>query len=151
MVGASREGTLEEFRLLFPEFSDVSDAAIQVYLDLYNTTLDSANWGTLKGLGVLYASAHQIALSQKRQANAQRTPDDSFTIVTDEPGPIKSAKTQDIEADYQVATSAEKGNESSSAWSTTYYGRTYLDYRNAVVPKGVTSSRRGYYNAAYYY
>ena len=150
MSGVARNGTLEEFRALFPEFSEVSDMSVQIYLDLYNNSLDGSTWGKAKSIGVLYASAHEVALSQKRQANAQRTPDDAFTIVTDEPGPIKSAKTQDIEADYQVATSSEKGNESTSVWSTTYYGRRYLDYRNAVVPKAVTSARRGYYGTYYY-
>lgn len=54
--------TVEEFRRMFPEFEDVSDEMVQLYLDIAMQWIDTFWYQPDAKIAVMYAAAHYISL-----------------------------------------------------------------------------------------
>ena len=61
---------LATFRVLFPEFSTVPDATVQVYLSENGGGFSTTAWGRCYAKAVLYYTAHELSLSLNRQASS---------------------------------------------------------------------------------
>lgn len=121
------------FNILFPEFESIDDVTVQFYLDKSDCTLSDVYWGDTKPEAQLYYSAHQIAVSQNRQANAQ-TSAGGQVITSGGAGAITSASAGAISVGYaQSATSAE-GSDADTPFTTTAYGQWFLYLKRTRMP-----------------
>ena len=129
-------GDLIAFRLFFPEFSGIDAAVIELYLVLYNATLEETTWGDCFGQAVLYRSAHELALSQNRQANAQTT-SSGFVTTSSGAGAITQASAGGISASYAQSTTQSAGSDTDTYLSQTQYGQQYLALKRQCFPLAV--------------
>ena len=134
------------FRILFPEFDPVVDATVQFYLDQYGCTLSNTNWGdpasdpcSMKPEAQLYASAHEIALSQNRIADASVDPNGVVT-TSGTAGPMTSASAGSISASFGASITAMQGSAADTWWATTGYGQHFLLLKRSKMPLSVSSS-----------
>ena len=129
-------GDLITFRAFFPEFSSVGDVSVELYLDLYNSTLNEDNWKDCFGEAVLYRSAHEIALSQNRQANEQTT-SSGFVTTSSGAGAITQASAGGISASYSQSITQSAGGDTDAYLSQTQYGQQYLALKRQCLPLAV--------------
>lgn len=127
---------LATFRVFYPEFDPVPDATVVIYLDLFNEELDEVYWRTCKPKAVLARSAHEIALSQNRQSNAQET--DAGQVVTAAgSGAISSATAGAITAGYTVGATLTSGSDADVYFYKTEYGQQYLLLKRQCLPLAI--------------
>lgn len=127
---------LETFKLLFPELTGVGDPTITFYLEIYTDSLAEVYWAECFNQAILYRSAHEIALSQNRQANAQ-TNEAGQVITSTGSGAITSASAGAISVSYAQTASATQGSEADAYFSLTQYGQQYLTLKRECMPYGV--------------
>ncbi len=129
-------GDLVTFRIFFPEFSSVAAEPIELYLALYNTSLQEDTWGDCFGEAILYRSAHEVALSQNRQANAQTT-SSGFVTTSSGAGAITQASAGAISASYAQSSTQSLGSDTDTYLSQTQYGQQYLALKRQCLPLAV--------------
>ena len=133
--------TVAEFRAMFPEFSDVDDAHIQVYLDIAMEWVDTYWFPRDAKVAVMYAAAHFLSLHD--QASGGEISGEGEVggggVVDPELGKIwvKTVRFRDRQVTYdRVGTDLQKQSGGSGAsasseefWEATPYGQMYLSYR----------------------
>jgi hypothetical protein len=127
------------FKILFPEFTDVGDDVIQFYIDMYGDDkvgLSTTYWGNTKGEAQLYASAHEIALSQNRQANAKESPG-GFVTTAHGSGAMTSASGAQLSASFGVSATVAQGNDADVYFTRTEYGQRFLLLKRSRMPLGI--------------
>lgn len=127
------------FKILFPEFAGVGDDVITFYLDFYGDSqagLSLTYWGHTLGEAQLYASAHEIALSQNRQANATTTVDGFVTTVTGAGAMISAAGVQ-LSAGFSSSATMTQGNDADVYFSQTQYGQRFLLLKRSRMPLAI--------------
>ena len=117
---------LTTFRVLYPEFSPVDNAVVQVYIDRAVATLNESSWGLCYDQGALSYAAHELALSQNRQASSGET-DVGIGVVqtSNQSGSITSA-TVDGQTVSFAQNQGSSMNDLNSWLSMTPYGQEYL-------------------------
>lgn len=127
------------FKILFPEFADVGDDVIEFYLDMYQDSsvgLSITFWGNTLGEATLYASAHEIALSQNRQANAKLAPGD-FVTTSSGSGAITTASGAQISVGFGTSATVTQGNDADVYFTKTEYGQRFLLLKRSRMPLGI--------------
>lgn len=129
------EPTLVNFRALFPEFDSVAEASVYLYLDNNSLLLSSVSWGNCWGRAVLWLSAHEIALSQNRQA--------SFTsanglVITPaaQSGAVSSSSAGGLSAGFTTSLSQTSGNDNKTWLQSTVYGQRYAALKKQCLSQG---------------
>lgn len=133
---------ISTFKILFPEFASVGDDVIQFYIDMYgdiNTGLSATYWGNTKGEAQLYASAHEIALSQNRQANAGESPGGQVTTAHGS-GAMTSASGAQLSASFGASVTVTQGSDADVYFTRTEYGQRFLFLKRSRMPLGVLAS-----------
>ncbi len=129
---------LATFRILFDEFADVQNATVTVWLDDSAELLCEGSWGTCYPKAVLYYTAHQLALSENRKADAVSSGSNVQTTTTS--GVITSA------SDGRLSTSFAEGNKNGNEkdlWlDRTAYGQAYNALRRQCLNGARISSAR---------
>ena len=148
LINPTLPPTVAEFRAMFPEFSDMSDATVQLSIDTGMLWVDTF-WSPYDAkLGVMYAAAHYLQMHQLATGGALGEGESGGS--GGEVGPIdpdvgkiwiKSVRFRDRQVTYdRVGVAASKqgggGSVTSSAeefWEATPYGQMYLSFlrRNA--------------------
>jgi hypothetical protein len=130
-----------EFRIVFPEFSEVSDEQLQFYIDTAMQWVDTFWFPTDAKLAVMYAAAHYLSM-QDRASGGEITSGSEGggggSVVDPEIGKIwvKSIRFRDRSVTYDrvgAASEAQQatGGQASAAefWEATPYGLIYLSFR----------------------
>jgi len=134
--------TVEEFRKVFPEFSEVSDEQIEFYLYTAMQWVDTFWYPVDAKLAVLYAAAHYLSLHDRASGGEITSGDNggSGSVTDPEVGKIwvKSVRFRDRQVSYErVGAASEKNSSSGSGsdtsasefWESTPYGQIYLSFR----------------------
>ena len=132
---------LSTFRICYPEFDPVADAAVQVWIDKSANYLNPDSWSDCFDDAVLARSAHTLALSQARIAAAQAI--NGAVVVPGGSGAITSSSVGGVSTGY-AATGASSSERNSDAWyAQTPYGQEFLALRESCLsPMSMTSRRR---------
>lgn len=107
------EPTLANFRILFPEFVDVDDARVELFL---NMTIDVMNDGDCYGKATLYRTAHELSLSLQRESGDG----DSSSGA----GALTSASADGLSVGFATVDWANSAE--GSYWAKTPYGQSYV-------------------------
>lgn len=124
---------LATFRIQFPEFDSIPDATVVYYLDICLAELNEIAWGLCYGKASLYCSAHEIALSQNRQANTQVT-DAGFVITSAGSGAVTQASAGQISATYSENGTLTAGSDADVYYYQTTYGQHFLKLKRECLP-----------------
>lgn len=100
--------TLSDFRIRFPEFDEVLDERVQIFLDDANEDLSLPAWGKYYDRGVYYLTAHRLTL-----ANASQT---SSTFAT------SSKSVGSVSVGYAV-------NAREDNYNSTKYGQEFVNLK----------------------
>ncbi len=121
---------LATFRVLFAEFSSVSDIEVQIYLDDALGFLSASAWGLCRSKAVLNYAAHNLALSQARKAQASTEND---AVIISPTGDIASASAEGLSVSFQ----AGMAKDSTQSWlNQTPYGQTYMALQRQCLSRG---------------
>lgn len=139
--------TVAEFRVMFPEFSEVSDEMVQLRLDEGMLWVDAFWYPVDAKFAVLYAAAHYLSLHDKASGGEISSGEEGGgggSVVDPEIGKvwIKSVRFRDRSISYErvgASDTKESGSGSEAAasaefWESTPYGQMYLSYRRRNVP-----------------
>ena len=118
--------TLDNFRLLFPEFDEVDDVRIQLYIDDAIDEMSKKNWGNCWGKAVLYYAAHNLQLSIDRA--------DGGGTGGNTSGKLTSASADGLSVGFAQSPSST-GSESGYWLSLTSYGQALSAFANACLPR----------------
>lgn len=116
---------LVTFRAIFPEFVTIADDTVNVWLNDATDTLSQTAWGDCYGHAVLYYTAHNLALSQNRAADA--VVDGSSVRTQATAGVITSASDGRLSTSF--ADSSANGSQRDKWFSKTEYGQAYIAKR----------------------
>jgi len=142
MINPSMPPTIAEFQAAFPEFSEVPDPTVQLYLDIGVMWVDTFWFPADAKVGSMYAAAHYLSLHDRVSGGELSGSDDGSGggggITDPEIGKIwaKSVRFRDRAVTYErVGAPEEKktssgGTSASSAefWESTPYGQLYLSF-----------------------
>lgn len=103
--------TTTDFKTRFPEFTATDDARIQLFLN-DSALVVSDKWGALRDIGILYLSAHLLAVSQLTDSGS-----------TSSPKNIVSKSVEGVSVSYSGGDTTESKY---SFYDTTSYGKRYL-------------------------
>lgn len=124
--------TLTNFKLLFPEFGNVPDSRVNLYLLDNQTEQSQLAWGRCYGKAVLYATAHELSLALARQASA------SAGGVVPQTGILQSGSEEGISFSFATLKSVERG--AAAEWlAQTPYGQAYTALQRQCLSRGVLS------------
>jgi len=139
--------TVAEFRAAFPEFADVSDTQVQLYLDIGMQWVDKYWFSPDAKIAAMYAAAHYLSLHDRASGGEISGGGGSGGgggVVDPEVGLIwaKSVRFRDRQVTYErVGTAQEKTSSgsgtvagSSKFWEATPYGQLYLSFLRRNVP-----------------
>lgn len=123
---------LATFHALFPEFATIDDSVIQIYLDDAADELDQGAWGRCYAKAVLNYAAHQLALSQARQASASES--ESGGVVIPQTGVLASGSEEGISFAFAQSSSPKSATQE---WlSQTPYGQAYSALQRQCLDRG---------------
>jgi len=110
--------TAASFKIRFPEFTSVSDARIELFIDDSVLILNETNWGEKYDLGLYYLTAHYLTLGEKSSAG-------------------NSGSNSQIASKAVDGTSVSYNNPTltgsdDSYFSSTSYGQRYLELRKSL-------------------
>lgn len=112
--------TPAQMKTRFPAFSTLDDDYIQLFIDEAALVLNSDNWGDLSDLGLMYYTAHLIAIDQRIQSSVG-----GGAAIN----PIASKSVDGVSISYSV----NQPSKSDSAWlMSTAYGQRYLELRRSL-------------------
>ena len=106
--------TISDFKNRFPEFNTIDDTRIQLFLD-DSDLMVSTKWGKLRKLGILYLTAHNLAVSQITD-----------TGVTSSPKNIASKSVEGVSVTYE---SGSPMDSKYNYFNTTSYGKRYIELK----------------------
>lgn len=107
------------FKAKYPEFSAVSDATVQLYLDDAHIDVDEG-WGDNRARGEMLLAAHQLALAGLPGSLSGGGGAGGVS------GPIKRDKVGDSETEF-FGWGQAGGDTSNGNFGLTTYGRLYYD------------------------
>lgn len=116
--------TPTSFVIRFPEFTAISTARIQMFIDDAVVVLNEAFWGVKYDLGLSYLTAHELALAEKAAAAAIGSGAVS--------GPITSKSVDGVSVTYAAPSPISGGIQGDSYLSLTGYGQKYLALRRTL-------------------
>lgn len=119
--------TTEQFKAFFPEFCDVPDSVVTVWLDEATSYLDPASWGDCFDRACRYWTAHNLSQSQSRVASPQQQSGS---------GAITSASAGGLSVSYAIPDFAVNGTADEIDYSKTEYGVKYLALRDNCLGAG---------------
>ena len=105
------------FKSRYAEFSAVSDATVQIYLDDAGLELDEGRWGSLYDRGIYALAAHFISLAQRAALGGSTGAGAS--------GPLASKSIGDVSLSY-AWTSGAGQTRNQDYYLATIYGQDYL-------------------------
>lgn len=123
---------LAAFRIIYPEFSPVSDEIVEFYIADAVETLNENAWGVCYAKAVLSLAAHNLALSMARQASA--TDDGSGVVEIGATGAIASASAGGLSVSFTPTASAS--SDDGAFYSQTPYGQHYMSLRRECLSRG---------------
>lgn len=126
------------FRLKFPVFKSVGNPEILFYLNQYNSELTPLYWGDCLGEAVLLLTAHEIALSQNSQANAQISPD-GFVVTSSGAGAITQAAAAELSVSFAEPAVGSSGSANDAYYQKTEYGQKYVALKRECLPRGLVA------------
>lgn len=136
--------TVAEFRLMFPQFSAVSDEQVQLYLDIAMQWVDTFWFPTDAKIATMFAAAHYLWINDMASGGTISSGGESSAPAPVDPelGKIwvKTIRFRDrsITYDRVGVASQQQGGGSSSAqaefWESSPYGTMYLSFRRRNVP-----------------
>jgi len=106
---------LKVFRVIAPEFSNLTDEEVTAMLELFSPMVSKNTFGTKYNLALAYFVAHIIALNGL-YATAQGSSTDGSVAG------VKREKEGDLEREYAIPDASDY----MSLLYKTYYGRMYL-------------------------
>ena len=106
---------LAVFRVIAPEFSQMTDAEVKAVIALYEGFVSKKVFGSKYNLAVAYLTAHMIALNNLYTTAAGASIDASVAGV-------KREREGDLEREYAIPDASDY----MSLLYKTYYGRMYL-------------------------
>jgi hypothetical protein len=120
---------LPTLRALYPEFSGVADATVNVYLTENTDHLSESAWGRCYAKAVLLYTAHELSLSLSRQASA-------VDGVVPQTGILQSGAEEKI----TFAFARNPPSTASGEWlGQTPYGIEYQALQRQCLSRGVLS------------
>ena len=119
---------LEIFRVIAPEFKDISDEVIQANIDIYADMISRSAFGKYYERAVAFYTAHNMALTNMMTSSGSTSAD----VIG---GSIIREKEGDLERQYS------EGKTTSDLLDKTVYGKQYLNLMGIIVP--VTIRKRG--------
>lgn len=125
---------IDIFQGMFPEFCDVDDKVLQIWLDEAQSYLCPDNWGDCFDRACLYFTAHNLAQAQARAANKQTR--NGATLIQGGTGQIASASAGGLSVSYATPQFATQGNADEVDYSQTPYGIRYLALRDQCLGAG---------------
>jgi len=146
LVNPTMPPTVEEFRKMFPEFAEVSDEHVQVFIDIGCSWVDPRFWFSPDAkVAAMFAAAHYLSM-QDKASGGELTGSTGGGVtppggaVDPELGKIwvKSVRFRDRSVTYdRVSLTDQKKTNSADAtktassefWNATLYGQLYLSYR----------------------
>lgn len=110
--------TPDQFRADFPEFANVSDAQINLWLTISTSMVDPGRWDELTNIGIELLTAHQLAIALRDQKTGAAG--GATGAVS---GPLSSKTVDKVSSSYNTA-----GTQYADAafWNLTSYGVRYL-------------------------
>ena len=118
-----------EFKLLIPEFADLTDEVISANIDLYSCFVSSSYFGNLYTKALCYYVAHNMTLNNIVSGSGSN----SGYLVS---GDIIREKEGDLERQY--ASSNNSSSNIDSLLGKSYYGVVYKQIRDMLRPIGLT-------------
>jgi len=114
--------TLADFRIAFPEFSEVPDETVQYYLDLASELVCESLWSSeLKyQRAVMLVAAHMLYLSLQRESGAGGGIQPGQLIASESVGDVS------VSMDNSLLAINAKYDPITHAYNQTAYGREYL-------------------------
>ena len=109
------DDVLEVFRVIAPEFSNLTDEEVTAMLELFSPMVSKNTFGTKYNLALAYFVAHILALNGV-YATAQGSSTDGSVAG------VKREKEGDLEREYAIPDASDY----MSLLYKTYYGRMYL-------------------------
>lgn len=109
------DDVLKVFRVIAPEFNNLTDEEVTAMLELFSPMVSKHTFGTKYNLALAYFVAHIIALNGV-YATAQGSSTDGSVAG------IKREKEGDLEREYAIPDASDY----MSLLYKTYYGRMYL-------------------------
>lgn len=123
---------LATFRALFPEFAEISDATVTLYVDDGALQLDQGAWGLCYGKASLYYAAHELALAQARSASAQEG--SGGEVIIPQAGVLASGSEEGIS--FAFAQSSTPKSATQEWLSQTPYGQAYMALQRQCLSRG---------------
>ncbi len=150
VINATLPPTIDEFRKMFPEFDDVGDDHVQLYLDIGMLWVDTF-WDPIDAkIAVMYVAAHYIWIHDLASGGTISSGSEGGSggsgggPVDPEVGKIwvKSVRFRDRSVTYERVgmasdTSKSSGQDraaSAEFWESSPYGLMYLSFRRRNVP-----------------
>lgn len=124
---------LETFRIIYPEFVTIDDTVVQFWIDDAIEFLLESAWGKCYPKAVLSLSAHELSLTQSRQANSAVNA--AGLVEVGQSGIISSASEGDLSVSFESKSETAKTADS-SIYSQTPYGLQYLSLRRQCLRRG---------------
>lgn len=109
------DAILAVFRVIAPEFSQMTDAQVKAIITLYQGFVSKKTFGEKYNLAVAYITAHMIALNKLYTTTEGASTSSSIAD-------IKREKEGDLEREYAVPNT----DDFNSLLQKTYYGMMYL-------------------------
>ena len=109
------DAILAVFRVIAPEFSQMTDAQVKAIITLYQGFVSKKTFGEKYNLAVAYITAHMIALNKLYTTTEGASTSSSIAD-------IKREKEGDLEREYAIPDASDY----MSLLYKTYYGRMYL-------------------------
>ena len=106
------------FKTRFPEFTSISDARVQLFIDDAVVILNETNWSEKYDLGLYYLTAHYLVLGEKSSAGNSGSN-----------GQIASKAVDGTSVSYNNPT---LNGSDDSYFSSTSYGQRYLELRKSL-------------------
>lgn len=106
---------LKVFRVIAPEFSEMTDEEVMEMLELFSPMVSKKTFGTKYNLAMAYFVAHILSLNNVYTSVTGASSDDSVAGV-------KREKEGDLEREYAIPDASDY----MSLLYKTYYGRMYL-------------------------
>jgi hypothetical protein len=105
------------FKARYTEFSTLSDARIQIFLDDAALEMDSGRWGDLYDRGQAALAAHLLALAERGAAG-------STTGISGQ-GPLTSRSVGDVSVGFGFGSSGGGNSSTEASYMSTVYGQDY--------------------------
>lgn len=118
--------TLETFRSLIGEYTSVSDATVEAYLNSAALQLEPLSWGDMLTLGLVYHAAHEMKMLGVQEDGTYSGEE------TDAAGPATSKRAGDVAVSYGKG-GKPSGDQSVEWYRSTRYGQKFLQLRGSRV------------------